>query len=85
MQHTYAPGDEGYDDKLALGRLPVEDVIVIFDPSLMAATHNYSCPVCRENHAVMSSGLMTPCWGCRKEGWKLHKPDTRPWWKKLFT
>ena len=84
MQHTYAHGDEGYNAKFALGDLPVEDVLVVYDPSLMACTHNYSCPVCRENHAILSNGLMTPCWSCRKEGWKLHKPDTRPWWKKIF-
>jgi len=84
MQHTYAPGDKGYEDKLELGELPVEDVLVVFDPSLMAATHNYSCPICRDDKAVLSMGIMQPCRKCQGDGWNLIKVDSRPCWKRLL-
>jgi len=81
MQHTYAPGDEGYK---IVEKLPVEDVYLYYDPSLLGCAHNYSCPVCRKNHAVWSNGIMTPCWSCREEGYALVKKDLRPWWKKIL-
>jgi hypothetical protein len=81
MQHTHTVEDEDYTYP---ENLSVKDVHVYFDPSFLTATHDYSCPVCRENHAVLSSGVMTPCWTCRSEGWTLTQIDKRPWWKKIF-
>ena len=85
MQHTYAPGDNGYN--YPEEQVPVEDVVLIYDPSLMGCTHNYSCPVCRENHAVLdgSTGVMGPCWSCKEDGWEIIKVDNRHWWKKLWS
>ena len=81
MQHTHYPDDDDYqyDDKLK-----VKDVTVIFHPSMMMCTHDYSCPVCRDRHAIMSSGLMQPCWTCQEDNWKLIKEDKRSWFQKLI-
>jgi len=51
----------------------VKDVNVWIHPSLLIITHDYSCPICREKHAVISNGVMTPCWECRKEGFRVIK------------
>ena len=63
MQHTH------YDQYL--GQTPVKDVEVYVHDSGMFLTHDYSCPVCREKHAVLSSGLMQPCWDCQEKGFVL--------------
>ncbi|MFK5882887.1 MAG: hypothetical protein QM489_00950 [Candidatus Izemoplasma sp.] len=46
-----------------------------------AATHDYSCPICRSNHAVLdfSSGVMEPCWSCQSKGWGLIKKKPSFW------
>jgi len=82
-QYTSAPGDEGYQ---YAGDLQVRDVIVVYDPSLMACTHDYSCPVCRKNHAILSGkdGLMIPCWDCQELGFVLTKKLKQTWFQKLF-
>jgi len=43
--------------------------------------HNYYCPVCREKSAVISSGILQPCWGCQKKDYVLIKKN---WFLKLF-
>lgn len=57
----------------------VKDVNVYIHDSGMIGTHDYSCPVCRTNHAVVTfdSGLMQPCWPCQKLGYKLIKVDKK--------
>ena len=37
------------------------------------ATHDYACPVFKNQHAVldMNKGIFTPSWAAQKEGWKL--------------
>lgn len=37
--------------------------------------HNYLCAVCREKPAVLNcgSGVLTPCWECRKSGYATIK------------
>lgn len=67
MQNTFytdSPGDPTYPENLK-----VKDVNVYIHPSLMLSTHDYSCPVCRERHAVLnqSTGIMQPCRVCEKE------------------
>ena len=79
-QHTTAVGDPNYK---YVEHLDVQDVHVVMDPSLMACAHDYSCPVCREKHAVLSSGLMIPCWTCQ-EDYELVKKDKRNWIQKLL-
>ncbi len=82
MQHTHDVDDDDFEYP---ENLQVKDVHVYVHPSCMFATHDYSCPVCRETHAVLSKGIMTPCRACRKEGWEVHKKDLRPWYKKIFS
>ena len=67
--------------------LSVQDVHVYLHPSLMCMAHDYSCPVCRTNHAVIdgSTGVMGPCWSCQKDNWEIVQVDKRPWWKKLWS
>ena len=84
MQHTYDIDDKEWewpDEKP-----PVKDVHVYFDPSFMTCRHDYSCPVCRENYAVLNlnKGIMGPCWSCQEEGWELDKVDKRTWLQKLL-
>ena len=93
MQHTYAPGDEEYDEKLEsiinketrMCEMDIKDVTVIYDPSLMACSHDYSCPICREEHGVISRGIMQPCWGCQAEGWEVRQRDDRNFCQKFFS
>ncbi len=82
MQQTHTIDDKDYEYPENLK--PV-DVNVYVHPSNMLSTHDYSCSVCRTNHAVLSSGIMKPCWECQREGWQLSQKDNRPWWKRLFT
>ena len=92
MQHTYAPGDEEYDEKFLscvdennhVVGIPIKDVTVIYDPSMMACSHDYSCPICREEHAVISQGVMGPCWTCQEDGWEVRQRDDRNWFHKFF-
>lgn len=83
MQQTHntdGPGLPDYPHDLAIA-----DVNVYMHGSGMLSTHDYSCPVCREKHAVlnMSNGVMGPCWDCRKEGYAMIKAE-RSWWKDFL-
>jgi len=64
--------------------LEVADVNVYMHDSGMVCTHDYSCPVCRTEKAVLdsSTGLMQPCWCCQKD-YKLVKIDKRRWWQLM--
>lgn len=59
--------------------LPVAPVNVYMHDSGMLATHDYSCPVCREEHAIidLSCGVMKPCWNCQADGWVLKKIEPK--------
>lgn len=65
--------------------MEVAPVSVYQHDSGMMATHDYSCPCCRENHAVLdlSTGIMNPCRVCEVD-YKIVKIDKRLWWEKLF-
>lgn len=65
--------------------VPVKDVNVYMHDSGMMAQHDYSCPCCRKNHAVLdlTCGIMKPCRVCEKD-YALIKIDKRKWWQKLF-
>jgi hypothetical protein len=83
MQNTYNCNGEG------LPNYPTDvkpkDVNVWVHDSCMISTHDYSCPVCRDKSAVLdgSTGLMQPCWGCRKKGYKLTKKLS--WFQRLVS
>lgn len=64
----------------------VAPVNVYMHDSGMFATHDYSCPCCREESAILdlSSGLMKPCWKCGKD-YELKKIDKRSWWEKILS
>jgi len=83
MQYTYDVDTPNFE---CPDKLPVKDVQFYVHPSSMAVTHDYSCPVCREEHAVVngSTGVMGPCWGCRAAGWQIKRIDRRSWWKQFF-
>ena len=65
--------------------LPVQDVNVYVHPSCMIMTHDYSCPVCRDNHAVISNGIMQPCWDCQKKGYMILQKNLKRKWYQFFT
>lgn len=73
MQITHDTNGEG------LPPYPVDTrvmtVNVYMHDSGMMATHDYSCPVCRIEHACLelANGLMQPCWGCQEKGYLLTK------------
>ncbi len=84
MQRTYDIDDPDWKWP---ENLPVRDVKVYLHPSYMAMSHDYSCPVCRENHAILdgSNGVMGPCWSCQEKNWKIIQVDKRSWWEKLWS
>ena len=47
------------------------------------ATHNFPCPVCRENKAILNlnEGVMEPCGRCSGFGWQLVHWKNRRWSK----
>ncbi len=54
--------------------LKVKDVNLYLHDSLMFCTHDYSCPVCRENHALKDSdGIMQPCDKCSEKYGRIKK------------
>ena len=55
--------------------LAVSSVNVYMHDSGMICTHDYSCPTCRKDKAVLhlSTGIMQPCWSCQKLGYKIVK------------
>ncbi|WP_129141520.1 hypothetical protein [Modicisalibacter coralii] len=63
-----------------------KDVNIWLHDSGMVATHDYACPVCRSESAVLSlhNGLFQPCWECQDKGYRLIKKDQRKWWQKLL-
>ena len=67
------------------GTIEPKDVTVYMHDSGMVCTHDYACPVCRENSAILnlSTGIMQPCSDCEDEGYKVvkHKPG---WWENLM-
>jgi len=84
MQHTHECNGEGLLT-YPLNVIP-KDVNVWCHDSNMMMTHDYSCPACRDASAVIdgSTGLMQPCWGCQKKGYRLIKKKSLSWWQKLF-
>lgn len=84
MQHTHHCNGQGLQSYPS--DMQVKDVNLYIHDSGMIVTHDYSCPVCREKHAVfaMHRGIMEPCWGCQDRGYKLIKKDKLKWWERLF-
>lgn len=78
IHYTNGPGLPVYPNDLE-----VKPVDLYVHDSGMIATHDYSCPVCRERHAVIDfrSGLMQPCWECQKTFTRI---TTRKWWHKFL-
>jgi hypothetical protein len=83
MQITHNTNGDGLP--LYPNDLQVKTVNVYMHDSGMVCTHDYSCPVCRENHAVLDggTGLMAPCRVCEKD-YKIVKIDKRNWFQKLI-
>lgn len=65
--------------------LTVKDVNVFMHDSGMFATHDYSCPCCRKNHAILdlSCGLMKPCNDCSKTYELVKKKPKKNWFSFL--
>jgi hypothetical protein len=61
--------------------LQVKDVNVFMHDSGMIATHDYSCPCCRKNHAILdlSCGLMKPCDACSNTYELVKKKPKKNW------
>lgn len=72
-QHTH------YDNYPEPDALPIKDVEVFIHPSGMMATHDYSCPCCREHKAVLnlSVGIMQPCRKCQSTYAIVKKPTNK--------
>lgn len=51
----------------------------------MFGFHDYACPTCHQNHAVMDCQTenFAPCWECQKIGWRIIKLPKFLLW--LFT
>ncbi len=87
MQYTHDTNGNGFVEFPV--DLKVKDVDVYIHDSGMIATHDYSCPVCRKNHAIlhMNTGIMQPCYTCQEKGYyvvqKTQKTPTNLF-NKLF-
>ena len=82
IQDTNGKGLPDYPQNVELA-----DITVYIHDSMMVATHNYPCPVCKVNSAVynMNTGIFQPCWGCENKGYKIVKINKyRSWFNKLF-
>jgi len=79
MQHTHECNGQGLPNYPR--NVKMKDINVWVHDSNMVMTHDYSCTVCREDHAVLdgSTGIMQPCWPCREKGYKVVKYDKRSW------
>jgi len=70
-------------DSLYLEYFSLESRMELFKPTFEhmgpAMRHNFPCPICLENHAVldMNQGIFLPCWICQKSHWVLKRTD---WW-----
>lgn len=84
MQITHHTNGNGLIEFSAVAETPVKDVNVYVHDSGMFAVHDYSCPVCREKHAIidLSCGIMQPCRACEKLGYRVVKCDG--WWTRFF-
>lgn len=53
----------------------VKDVNVWLHDSGMIASHDYSCSICRKNHAILdlNSGIMQVCNECHDKGYSVIK------------
>lgn len=62
------PGNPSFPEKTV-----VTPVKVWIHPSGMIANHNYSCPVCREYHAILDfdTGIMQPCSRCQMNDYRV--------------
>ncbi len=85
MQHVHDCNGPGLP-AFPTGVSPADVNVWVHDSGMLAA-HDYSCPVCRTNSAMlqMHNGMMQPCGECRSKGYALIKRDIRPWWRRLFS
>ena len=82
IQDTNGKGLPDYPQGIELA-----DITVYIHDSMMLATHDYPCPVCKVNSAVynMSNGIFQPCWDCQKKGYNIVKVSKKKsWFSKLF-
>lgn len=82
IQDTNGKGLPDYPQGIELA-----DITIYIHDSMMFATHDYPCHVCKVNSAVynMSNGIFQPCWGCQKKGYKIVKVTrAKSWFSKLF-
>ena len=84
MQTTHETDGDGlipYPDDVK-----VTPVNVYMHSSGMTCKHDYSCPVCRDNHAILdlSWGAMAPCWDCQEKGFGLIKRKKINWLQKAL-
>jgi hypothetical protein len=49
------------------------------DTDGMYTKHNYPCPVCQTQHAVLntSNGCFEPCWSCKRKDWHTIQAKSR--------
>ncbi len=87
MQYTYncnGPGLPNYPTNIKM-----KDVNVWLHDSYITGTHDYSCPCCRENKAVLDlgTGIMQPCSHCQEKGYYIIKKNKNRFkniWKSLY-
>lgn len=82
IQDTNGKGLPDYSQNIELA-----DITVYIHDSMMFATHDYPCPVCKVTSAVyiIPIGIFDPCWDCQKKGYKIVKVcKKKSWFSKLF-
>lgn len=82
IQDTNGKGLPDYPQDIELS-----DITVYIHDSMMVATHNYPCPVCKIDSSVynINNGIFQPCRDCEKKGYKIVKVSKKKsWFSGLF-
>lgn len=81
MQITHRCNSQGRDDYPK--NVKPKNVNVWMHGSGLIATHDYSCPICRDNPAMfdLNTGIMNTCGRCHEKGYRIKKER---WWNRLF-
>lgn len=74
------------DTKPAIADVNPKPYLPLFKPTIIDhgffAEHDLPCTICLRKPAVLEMwhGLMTPCWDCRLEGWRVVQVTKFPRW-----
>jgi len=59
---------------------------IVIDTDGLYTEHNYPCPVCQTQHAVLDTteGVFKPCWDCQRKGFVTLEINPKSRWQKFL-